>query len=459
MGITNSNKELNVTSIQCGGSFNITLSLAAEPDISSNPTDIVLVLDRSTSMAGNALANLKNGARQFIEIIDRATDGNTNGVIGGGSRIGLISFSDSATQDVHLTTSVNTLNNAVNNLIAGGSTNHADAFSKALALFDPTSSNEKVIVLFTDGNTTVGSDPSPVAAAVKALGVVVYVIGLYGENGLDVSSLRQWASNPDSAYLAITPNEAELDDLFENLAENIVNPGATGIVLRDTINPCFRITSLSSPTKGTATLIGNTAVEWRINELGVTASEGASVTFTVEHIGNCNGNTVVNESVIYSDNEGNVVNFPSPILNVDCGIIVVPEDCPQPFNIAMNGCTETVEIDAGEIDLGATGRILQLNVTLQNVCPNNRVALAVALTEVDDEDNEYNRGLKTMVIPAHNGESCRDVTIRCIKFVLPEELDVNDNQSLLCNTRNFRARFIANYIDAGFECCPNDQDE
>ena len=193
--------------------------------------------------------------------------------------------------------------------------------------------------------------------------------------------------------------------------------------------------------------------------MGVTASEGASVTFTVEHIGNCSGNTVVNESVIYSDNEGNVVNFPSPTLNVDCGIIVVPEECPQPFNISMNGCTETVEIDAGDIDLGATGRILQLNVTLQNVCPNNRVALAVALTEVDDEDNEYNRGLKTIVIPAHDGESCRDITVRCIKFVLPEELDVNDNQGLLCNTRNFRARFIANYIDAGFECCPSDQYE
>lgn len=47
MGITNSNKELSTTGIDCGGSFKVKLSLTAEPDITSNPTDIVLILDRS----------------------------------------------------------------------------------------------------------------------------------------------------------------------------------------------------------------------------------------------------------------------------------------------------------------------------------------------------------------------------------------------------------------------------
>lgn len=452
MGITNSNKELSVDIIECGGSFNITLSLAAEPDITSNPTDIVLVLDRSTSMAGSALANLKVGALRFIEIIDEATDGSGDGTIGGGSRIGLVSFSDTATQDVPLSTSVSALNAAVTALVAGGATNHADAFTKALALYDPTSSNAKVMVVFTDGNTTVGADPAPVAAAAKALGVSIYVIGLNGENGLDEDALRQWASDPDSAYLAITPDAAELDELFENLAENIVNPGATGIVIRDVINPCFSIVSLSSPTKGIATLIGNTSVEWRIDALGVTASEGASLTFTVEHTGNCTGETEVNESIIYSDNEGNVVTFPSPVLTLDCGIVIT-EPCPEPREITFSGCNETLEISAGDIALETLGRILQLDVTLQNVCPNKRVALAVVLSETDAEGNEYQRGMKTLVIPAHSFETCRDITVRCIKFVLPEELDVSEPGGVMCNTRTFRARFIANYIDAGFACC------
>ena len=52
MGVTNSNKELNVTQINCDGSFKIKLSLTAAPDITTNPTDIVLILDRSGSMEG-----------------------------------------------------------------------------------------------------------------------------------------------------------------------------------------------------------------------------------------------------------------------------------------------------------------------------------------------------------------------------------------------------------------------
>ena len=61
MGITSSNKEINSSQIRCGGTFRITLALSAAPDISENPTDIVLVLDRSGSMAGSPLANLKLG--------------------------------------------------------------------------------------------------------------------------------------------------------------------------------------------------------------------------------------------------------------------------------------------------------------------------------------------------------------------------------------------------------------
>ena len=141
MGVTNSNKELNVTQIDCGGSFKIKLSLTAAPDITSNPTDIVLILDRSGSMSGSPLANLKIGAKTFIDIIDEATDGSQDGQIGSGSHIGIVSFADTATQDTGLITSVEDLKNSVDALSAGGRTNHEDAFTKALDLFDPASDN------------------------------------------------------------------------------------------------------------------------------------------------------------------------------------------------------------------------------------------------------------------------------------------------------------------------------
>lgn len=52
MGITNSNKVINLERIDCDGSLRVTLALTVAPDIITNPTDIALVLDRSGSMTG-----------------------------------------------------------------------------------------------------------------------------------------------------------------------------------------------------------------------------------------------------------------------------------------------------------------------------------------------------------------------------------------------------------------------
>ena len=452
MGITKSTKELNASSVPCGGSFQVTLALTAEPDIVSNPTDIVLILDRSGSMA-QSLPALKSAADLFIDIIDEATDGTQDGQIGNGSHIGIVSFSSTATQDTQLITSVAALKGAVNGLTAGGSTNHADAFTKALELFDPLSSNAKVMVMFTDGVTTAGDPPNPVATLAKSQGVTIYVIGLSGNGGIDEQALRDWASDPDSAYVSIAPSDAELEDLFKDLARNISKPGATNIVIDEKVTECFRILSLNAPSIGTAVQTGERTLQWKIDELGVTQSQGAELTFTVEHIGPCSGTLEVNESIKYTDSEGNLVDFGAPKIDIDCSTTVIQEPCPKPVAVYIDGCEDTVELDAGELDLESLGRILQLDVTLRNVCPHKRIALAVILTEVDDKGNEYRRGMKTLLIPAHTAEGCRDVTVRCIKFVLPEELNVTGSPKGMCARRNFKVRSIANYIDTGFTCC------
>ena len=452
MGVTNSNKELSTKHIECGGSFKVTLSLTAEPDITSNPTDIVLILDRSRSMAGSPLANLKSGAKKFIDIIDESTDGAQDGQIGSGSHIGIVSFATTATQDTQLITSVADLKAAVDALISAGSTNHADAFTKAYELFDPASANAKVMVMFTDGETTAGDDPAPVAAMARANGVIIYCIGLSGNGGINEQALKDWASDPDSAYVAITPDDAELEQIFEDLAKNISKPGATDIVIRDRVDNCFRITSVSQPTKGTASLLDATSVEWKIAELGVSRSEGAVLEFTVEHVGSCSGDVHVNEYTHYEDHEHNDVDFPSPVISVDCGVDMCAEGCPDPVAVTIDGCEDSVIFDAGELGMQSLGRVAEVSVTLKSVCPGKRVALAAILNEVDDAGNEYKRGLKTVTVPAHNRDTCHDVIVRCIRFVLPEDLDVSGSSRAICNQRSFKLRFIAHYIDNDFDC-------
>lgn len=453
MGISNANKELSTARIRCGESFQVKLSLKGEPDIVSHPTDIVLVLDRSRSMEGSPLASLKSGADSFIDIIDEATDSVKDGKIGGGSRIGIVSFSDAATQNIPLITSTADLKTAVNSLTAGGLTNHEAAFTEALKLFDPASPNAKVLVLFTDGFTTVGGDPTPVTVAAKAQGVLIYAIGLSGNGGVDEQTLKKWVSEPSSEFVAITPSEAELEKLFENIARSIVKPGATDIVITDRVLPCFKITAVSQPTKGTAIQTDPLTLQWKIEKLGEEKTETASLIFTVQHVGPCSGTVPVNEFVEYHDAEGHLVVFPSPKIEVDCGITVFPEKCPEPVTIEIEGCKDSLEFDAGRVELESLGRILQLDVTLKNICPHRRVALAVIVNEVDSHGLELKRGLKILTVPAHTRATCQDVTVRCIKFVLPEDLDPSGMSDSICNKRTFKARFIAHYIDHDFACC------
>lgn len=371
MGITNSNKLVSADRIDCDGSLRVTLALTAAPDIVTNPTDIALVLDRSGSMTGEPMANMKLGAKTFIDIISEATGGSADGQIGSGSRIGVVSFADTAVANTQLITSVDALKNAVDALAAMGNTNHADAFSKAAGLFDDASSNARVIVMFTDGRTTAGPPPAPVAADAK----------------------------------------------------------------------------------GTAEKLSDNTLRWSIPELGVSASETAQLEFYVRHTAGTPGTKPVNELITYTDTEGNVVNFPEPAVTVDCGI-VVNEPCPVPVDLSVDGCEEAVTLDMGDVALEGLGRIVQLDVRLTGVCPDRRVAMAVILTEVDESGMEYQRGMKVMTIPAHSQNGCRNVLVRCIKFVLPEDLDVNGGDGAdMCSTRRMRARCIAHYIDNGYRCC------
>ena len=453
MSIIHSDKRISASQIPCDGTQKVTISLTAKPDIQDHPADVVLVLDRSRSMAGAPLASMKAGAKTFIDILAESTGGSQDGQIGGGSRIAVVSFASTATKDTQLITSVAALKAAVDSLTAAGSTNHADAFTKAGELFDPGSSAQKIIVLFTDGKTTIGPPPAPVAAALRDSGVVIYCIGLTGSDGIDVATLHEWATDPDSEHVAVTPDPAELEELFADIAQSISKPGATGIVVDEVVHSDFQITSILTPQKGDATLMGPNTIRWTIEELGATDVETATLEFYVRHIGETGGTKPVNQSITYTDREKQDVSFPDPKVLVDCGVVTTPEGCPEPVEVTMDGCQDFVSVDLGDTYLQSQGRILEVRATLHNVCPDKRVALAVLLSEVDEKGKEHPRGMKTVTVPVHHCPACRNVLVRGIRFILPEDLNVSGTPGKLCTPRNLRVRLFSHYVDYDFQCC------
>ena len=116
MGITSVNKTIDKQEISCDETLKVTLSLNAAPNIITHPVDIVLILDESKSMEVSALENLKIAADAFIDIIQESTQGES-GQIGSGSHIGIVSFSDTATQETQLITSTADLKQAIDSFM------------------------------------------------------------------------------------------------------------------------------------------------------------------------------------------------------------------------------------------------------------------------------------------------------------------------------------------------------
>ena len=451
MGIIRTDKKIDTDAISCGGELKITLSLTACPDIASNPADIVLLLDNSGSMEDEPLENLKISAKNFIDMITEATGGDAR--IKGGSQIGIVSFAASARVAVPLTDDTEELKTAVDALRANGQTNHYEAFTKGMQLFDFQSDRQKIMLMFTDGLTTTGRNPDPVAEDAKEKGITIYCIGLGDSGQLDIDALNRWASEPVSEHVATTQEPGELNTLFARVADSISKAGATEIVIDETVDDDFEITEITPPEKGTAEMVSPAAVKWNIPALGVRTEETAVLEFSVHHVGGASGIKAVNASINYRDAEEHEVTFPDPKVEINCLVPVIPEECPAPMPITAEGCQDFIKFDAGEIHLESLGRIIELDVTIKNVCPGKRTALAVILTEEDCENAEQPRGLKTFTIPAHDAPGCRDVLIKCIRFVVPEDIALTGMPDSLCSPRRFKVRFIAHPIDFAYRCC------
>jgi uncharacterized protein YegL len=297
-------------SLVCGNPTTVTMNLTGVAGITQNPVDVMLVLDDSGSMSHTDIINLKAAARAFTNIIDKESDGERDGVIGNGSRVGIVRFSSGAQLLLDLSNNANSVINVLNNTPqVGGSTNHTAAFSTAqTALSTSLPDNKKIIIMFTDGQWNLGGDPITVVNNAKTAGTEIYTIGL---GAVNMNHLNNWATDPDEDHSFLAPNASELESIFEGIGASIVTPAATNISIVDKVNSGFTVSNVSS-NLGTATLSGND-LNWTIPKL---LSETATLTYTITHNGGTGGSIQTSDTISYTDDAGQNVVLQSPIVNV-----------------------------------------------------------------------------------------------------------------------------------------------
>lgn len=428
MGILSTNKISNRSVIESGGTFDVTLNVTAAPNTETNPTDVVLVLDRSGSMRGSAIEKLKQAAVEFIDLLS-----NNGPTVLGQNRIGVISFANTAIVEMPLTQNTADLKAAVQSLIADGNTNTGDAFSQTQSMLSPSSANERIMVLFTDGEPTIGVSPTPIAQVMRQEGIEIYCIGYTGNGGLNEQLLIEWASSPKEKYVLIAPTEAEITEAFEFIAQEILRPGAKNVMIYETPMSQFEIYFVGLPSHGNATLMPDGTLQWYIPVLAAIQQETATLTFSLRDKGGYTGTMPINESIYLEDDEQQDPPFPSPMITIEGGD---KPDCPPAIEVIAPPCVESIDADLGDIFVPNLGRMMRVSLTLKNLCPRHPVSVGILVSEVTPE-GEISRGFKAMTVELPDERECEDMKLEHIHFVLPEKDGI-------CKAQTFRVRAFVN---------------
>ena len=379
---------------------------------------------------------LKKSIKNLINKINLASGGEREKSINE-SRIGIITFSNIANGLVNLTNNIENIDEKIDSLTASGKTNHYLAFNMINSYIDEKSSNKKVVVMFTDGITTIGPCPDNLVRDLQRKNVEVYCIGITEDN----KNFVKWASEPTEKHITNTSQMDDITDEINTMINKIIKIGAQNIVITEKVNDNFKINKINSPSHGNLKYKDFQTIIWTIDEIGLSNEEEAICTFDITYLKNDLGKKFINDYITYEDEEENKIEFANPNIEItDNSIIEIDEGNTEEFT--LDPCENKKSITNTNNIIQNTGRIITINTQVEGVCPNKKIVLGFVLFEIIDE-NEIEIGNKIILIPPIAKEQCSTILVKDICFIVPDET----NQKSICNKRQFKVKIISNYLE------------
>jgi hypothetical protein len=202
--------------INKGELVTVTLTVGGVCPPREQKVDVVLVIDRSSSMGsgrGSKLQAAKDAALGFVRGVDTRL-----------VHVGIIAFDDVIEEMAYLTDDVAVLERAINDIQGDVGTNLVDSLEAGRRMVTSAGARKdatKAIVFLTDGKHSEArpdiSEIDRVIAQVRLDGIITYAVGLGSD--ADEATLRKIAGDPDRYFDSPTP--AELADIFLQIAGRI----------------------------------------------------------------------------------------------------------------------------------------------------------------------------------------------------------------------------------------------
>ena len=138
---------------------------------SSEERDVVLVLDASGSMSGTPMEETKKASKKFITTVFEQD-----------ASVGIVTYNSSAHKVANFCRNTQYLNNIIDALNTGSSTNIEDGLKQAEEMLKTSKAKKKLIVLMSDGlpnDGKEGDDLIAYANQLKSQGIYIYTLGFF----------------------------------------------------------------------------------------------------------------------------------------------------------------------------------------------------------------------------------------------------------------------------------------
>jgi len=178
----------------------------------SVPMDIFLLLDSSTSMSGEGIANVKSAVKDLVKnMIDMSV-----------SRVGIITFATKHQIISELTNDADCIIRKTNNISPKGTTYAEEAFKSAYEMFTRKNSGRKsVVIMLTDGK--VFDEPETAVYARKMKNQKIRVITIGAGDAINKKFLEQIASSQENGKndMYTINNMSELAKTFRTIIDSL----------------------------------------------------------------------------------------------------------------------------------------------------------------------------------------------------------------------------------------------
>lgn len=181
--------------------------------------DVVLVIDRSGSMSDpsetkgrSKFDELKVAVSSFVNVLKaNSTD----------ESVGLASYSSTATQDVQLTKTLDSITTKLNSLRASGNTSISAGMDAGRIIMNKGRNGrfvERTMIVMTDGLHNTGRSPLLSAQEIAGDGVIIHTI-TFGRDA-DQTGMKKIASIGSGRHFH-AKNGTQLDDVFKEIAKTL----------------------------------------------------------------------------------------------------------------------------------------------------------------------------------------------------------------------------------------------